>query len=130
LIGDANFISLAIELAKARKAHEEHKSDPSRNVGTGQALYAAEQGFGAALDGLMKLSPEALTKLMTVEKRAEASEARALELEQRFPVSKCPQCGTFGRRGHSHVHGFVMGSHVKYESCDGLNELLGDVRSA
>src|SRR5271166_6414676 len=57
-----------------------------------------------------------------VEKRAEVVEARALELERRFPVTACPKCGSIARRGASHVHGFVTGSHVKYESCNGLED--------
>jgi hypothetical protein len=55
-------------------------------------------------------------------KRAEVAEARALELERRFPVTACPKCGSLACRGQSHTHGFVTGSHVKYESCDGLEK--------
>ncbi len=56
------------------------------------------------------------------EKRAEVAEARVLELERRFPVTPCPKCGSIAKRGVSHVHGFVTGSHVKYESCNGLED--------
>jgi len=56
------------------------------------------------------------------EERAGAAEARVLELERRFHVVACPKCGSIGKRGVSHVHGFVTGSHVKYESCNGLEE--------
>jgi len=55
-----------------------------------------------------------------LERRAGAAEARVLELERRFHVVPCPLCGSIARRGEPHVHGFVMGSHVKYLSCDGL----------
>ena len=61
-------------------------------------------------------------KMSATEKRMQIAEARTLELERRFPVAACPKCGSVARRGHSHVHGFVTGSHVKYESCDGLEE--------
>ncbi len=59
-------------------------------------------------------------KASFAEKRAEIAEARTLELERRFPVTACPKCGSIAKRGASHTHGFVTGSHVKYESCDGL----------
>jgi hypothetical protein len=59
-------------------------------------------------------------KLAAAEARARTSEARTLELESRFPVTACPKCGSLAKRGAPHVHGFVTGSHVKYESCDGL----------
>lgn len=61
-------------------------------------------------------------KLTAAEARAKASEARASELERRFPTVPCPKCGSIARRGTSHMHGFVTGSHVKYESCDGLED--------
>lgn len=104
------------KLAEARKAHDEGKSDPSRNVGTGQVLYAAERAFGDALDGF---TPDVFAKIMN---RVEAMEVRVLELEQRFSVTKCPECGTLGRRGHSHMYGHVTGSHIQYKSCDGLEK--------
>ena len=46
---------LAIRCAKARKLHEESKSDPTKNVSTGQALYALETGLTQALDFYAKL---------------------------------------------------------------------------
>jgi hypothetical protein len=65
---------LVANLATARKAHNEGKSDPSQNVTTGQNLYAAERAFGEALE---KLSPDALMKMVSV-KRAEDLEARVI----------------------------------------------------
>jgi len=46
---------LTLNLAKARKAHDEAKSDRSRNIATGQALYVAQHAFDVMLDELAKL---------------------------------------------------------------------------
>lgn len=59
-------------------------------------------------------------QLAAVARRVETAEARVLELERRFPVVPCPKCGTIAKRGAAHTHGFVTGSRVVQESCDGL----------
>lgn len=43
-------ITAAMRLGKARAEHEKHKSDPGRNVSTGQELYAAQRAFESTLD--------------------------------------------------------------------------------
>jgi len=47
-------LALLVGLAKARRAHEEDKSDPSKNVGTGNALYAAQTKLNQWMDAWTK----------------------------------------------------------------------------
>ena len=48
-------VALAVvALGRARRAHEDAVSDPSRNVSTGQALYAARQHLDRLLIDLVK----------------------------------------------------------------------------
>ena len=58
-----SILLLALDLADARREHEEAKSDPSRNVGTGQRLYAAQQNLEKVLDQLRRTHPAILQDL-------------------------------------------------------------------
>ncbi|HYX22398.1 MAG TPA: hypothetical protein VFA98_16260 [Thermoanaerobaculia bacterium] len=52
---NADILKAALAVGRARQVHEDAKSDPSRNVATGQAVYAAETHFDRVMREALKL---------------------------------------------------------------------------